>query len=244
MDDLMAQFAQMQKYTAALHGLITEAQAQAPQHSEGTDQSTAVRVVLGPDGLPTSFRVEADWNRRIDPASFGGAVLEACQAAIGERLNAWTRTLQDDGWKARADRLTAGSAAAPEQGRVPPAFRSPEPAVRPRPLGDITEDVIKAFDNVGWLAQQPPPTVGGSGSGAGGKVTITLSGTGLTSCSADPRWVSNQTAAQLMNALSTALSAAKADLAKRPASPGPGSGLDSLLAETMALLNDPRRLAD
>lgn len=246
-DDLMTQFAHMQSYTAALHGLITEAQARAPQHSEGADQSNAVRVVLGPDGLPTSFRVQRDWNRRIEPAAFGGAVLEACQAALGERLAAWTRTLQDHGWKARADRLHGGlddPAARLEQGRVPLAFGHPGPAVRPRPLGDVTEDVFTAFDNVSRLTQQPPPPARGTGSAGGGKLTITLSSTGLTSCGADPRWVSHQTAAQLMNALSAALCAAKQDLASTPPSPAPASGLDRLLAEALALLNDPRRLAE
>lgn len=60
MDDLMAQFAQMQKYTAALHGLITEAQAQAPQRSEGADQSKAVRVVLGHERLQPPLTIRAD----------------------------------------------------------------------------------------------------------------------------------------------------------------------------------------
>lgn len=97
MDDLMRQFAQMQQYTAALHGLITAAQAHAPQHSEGADQSRTVHVVLGSDGLPESFRVASDWTRRIEPAAFAGAVLEACQVAISDRLAVWTKTLEDAG---------------------------------------------------------------------------------------------------------------------------------------------------
>ncbi len=248
MDDLARQFAQMQGYAAALHSLITDAQARAPQHSEGADRSRAVRVMLGPDGLPTTFRVETDWKRRIEPAAFGAAVLEAFQAAVGDRLSAWTRTLEDDGWKARADQLTSGAdspAAAPSHGRVPPAFHRPVVStIRSRPIGDVTEDAIKAFDTVRTLAAQPPPPAGGSGCGGGGKVIITLSSTGLTSCSADPGWVCEQTAAQLMNALSTALAAAKEDLANRPQSSGSGSGLDGLLAEAMAVLNDPRRLVN
>ncbi len=96
MDDLARQFAQMQGYAAALHSLIIDAQAQAPQHAEGADRSRAVRVVLGPDGLPATFRVESDWKRRIEPTAFGAAVLEAFQAAVSDRLSAWTRTLEDD----------------------------------------------------------------------------------------------------------------------------------------------------
>ncbi|MGH3696540.1 MAG: hypothetical protein ACRDRX_21540 [Pseudonocardiaceae bacterium] len=245
MDDLARQFAQMQNYAAALHSLITDAQAQAPLHAEGSDRSRAVHVVLGPDGLPTTFRVEADWKRRIEPAAFGAAVLEAFQAAVGDRLSAWTRTLEDDGWKTRADRLTSGAddpAAAPSRDRVPPAVHRPVSASRSRPIGDLTEDVIKAFDTVRTVAAQPPQPV--VGSGRGGTVTITLSSTGLTSCSADPGWVREQTAAQLMNALSTALAAAKEDLANRPPGSGPEKGLDGLLSEAMAVLNDPRRLVN
>jgi hypothetical protein len=173
-------------------------------------------------------------------------VVEACQAAISERLAAWTKSLRDDGWKARADRLKGGldvPTVIPEQGGVSLTSRPSAQTARPRSLGDVTEDVIKAFDNVDRLTQQPPPPAG-SGSGGGGKVTITLSSTGLTSCSADPRWVSGQNAAQLMNALSAALSAAREDLAKRSRSLNPRSGLDRLFNEALALLSDPSRLTD
>lgn len=247
MNDLAKQFAQMQNYAGALRSLIADAEAQAPQHSEGTDRSGAVRVVLGLDGLPTTFRIEADWNRRIDPTAFGATVVEAFHAAVGDRLAAWSRTLEDGGWKARTDQLTRNAdnqATASVHGGSQYAFHQPTPAPQSRPIGELTEEVIKAFDTVRTLAGQPTPPASGSGSGGGGKVTITLSSTGLTSCSADPSWVAEQTAAQLMNALGAALSAAKEDLTNRPPSPDPGSGLDALLAEAMATLNDPRRLVN
>lgn len=118
------------------------------------------------------------------------------------------------------------------------------PEVRPRPLGDVTEDAIKAFDDIARLTLQPQQSASGSGSADGGRLTITLSKTGLTSCTADPRWVSNQTAARLMNALSEALTAAKDDLANKPENSESTNSLDHLLAEAMALLNNPNKLAD
>lgn len=60
----------------------------------------------------------------------------------------------------------------------------------------------------------------------------------------DEHWVAGQTAAQLMNALGQALTAAKEDLSEESQKPRPMSGVDRLFAEAMALLNDPRRLAD
>ena len=243
-DDLMAAFAQMQHYTAALHRLIATAQEQAPRRSEGTDDSGAVRVELGADGLPTAFQVDRDWERMLEPEAFGAAVVQACQAAMGDRLSAWSTSLQDSGWQDGANRLRGGPQAQPATPptRVPPAFRRPVPEVTPRPLGQLTEDVLAAFDGVGDFAAPRPGA--STGSGGGGKLTITLSTTGLSSCTADPTWVDAQTSARLMNALSEALAEAKSKLDRTPpASPEP-PGMDRLLAEAMALLKDPRRLAD
>ena len=93
----MAQFAQMQKYAAALHDLINTAQAQAPRHSAGADQTGSVRVTLGPAGLPMSFRVDNHWHRKIKPDAFGDTVIEAFQAAVGDRLSTWGDTLSLSG---------------------------------------------------------------------------------------------------------------------------------------------------
>jgi len=244
-DELMAQFAQLQRYTAALHQLIATAQEQSPRRSAGADATGAVRVELGPDGLPSSFRVDGRWGRMLKPEEFGAAVVRACQAATGERLAQWSESLRSSGWQREAARLRGGPDTQPAtpMARVPAAFRRPLPDVTPRPIGQITEDVLAAFDDTARFT--PPVTAAGTGAAAGGKLVITLSPTGLTSCTADGRWVAEQTAARLMNALSEALAAAKADLDRHPpqALGRPGEGMDGLLAEAMALLTDPRRLA-
>jgi hypothetical protein len=238
-DDLAAQFAQIQKYTAALHSLLTAAQEHTPRQSEGADESGAVRVTLDSDGLPKAFRVDNDWDRKIEPAAFGAAVVAAFQAAISDRLETWSRSLAEDGWRDRVDQLDGPSA--PVEAQIPAAFRKPVEHVVPRSIGDIAEDVFKAFDNV---AAPPPNTSGASGTDQTGKLVISLTAQGLTSCTVDERWVAEQTAARLMNALGQALAAAKEDLARASQDPQPLSGVDRFFAETMALLNDPQRLAD
>ncbi|MEV4319257.1 hypothetical protein [Actinocrispum sp. NPDC049592] len=238
-DDLSAQFSQLQQYTSALHELMTAAQSHAPTHSTGADRTGAVRVTIDHDGLPESFRVENDWDRRIEPDSFGVAVMDAFHAAIGDRMQKWSQVLTDDGWRDCADRLRQGQ----PTGRIPAAFRKPAPVERPRPVGVVAEDVFKAFDGVTAVAKTPENTTA-SGSDLSGKLTITLSKTGMTAVTADQRWTADQTAARLMNALGQALQTAKQELRTQPAAAVPSDGLDGLLAEVMTILGDPRHLAD
>ncbi|MGQ0718131.1 MAG: hypothetical protein ACT4NP_12645 [Pseudonocardiales bacterium] len=246
-DELMRELAQIQQYAAGLQGLLATAQAEAPRSSEGTDGTGTIRVFLGPDGLPNSFRIESGWNRKIPAEGFGGAVLEAFQAAMGERLAVWTRTLEDQGWQAQADRLRVDldeQASVSEQ-RMPSAFGNTVQDVTPRPIDQVAEDMIKAFDHVGDLAAPPAQATGGTGQSRSGKLVLTLSKAGLVSCTADPEWVSGQTAATLMNALGEALDAARADLANSTVQAAvPSGSLDRLFAEALALLRDPRRVVD
>jgi hypothetical protein len=244
-DEIMAQFAQIQRYAAGLQGLLAEAQAMAPKRSQGADRSGAVRVTTGPDGLPVSFQVAPDWRSKVAAEAFGAAVVEACQAAIGDRLATWTNTLAEDGWQDKVERLKGGPAdpAPPSQepARIPPAFRRPADQAWPRPVDQIAEEVLRAADGVGRLT---PSSASGTGSAARGKLTVTVNRTGLTSCTADPQWVSRQTAALLMNALGVALAAARADHQARSRRPEPATGMDRLIAETLSLLDNPDRLAD
>jgi DNA-binding protein YbaB len=244
-EEIMAQFAQIQRYAAGLQGLLAEAQAMAPGRSQGADRNGAVHVTIGPDGLPSSFRVAPDWKRKIEADTFGSAVLEACQAAIGDRLSVWTHALADDGWQDRVERLKGGAAdpAPPSQApaRIPPALRNAVQRARPRPADQLAEEVLGALDNV---EQFTPSSASGSGSAAGGKLTVTINTTGLTSCTADHKWVSRQTAALLMNELGAALAAARADLQTQSQRTEPATEMDRLIAESLSLLNDPSRLAD
>ncbi|MDQ4011780.1 MAG: hypothetical protein M3228_14070 [Actinomycetota bacterium] len=246
-DDLMRELIQLQQYAAGLQGLLATAQAEAPRSSEGTDRTGTIRASLGPDGLPNSFRIEPGWHRKITAENFGGAVLEAFQAAMGKRLAIWTTTLEQQGWQAQAARLRIDLDQQPSvsgQAEMSPAFGHPVEDVTPRPIDQVAEDMIKAFDHVGDFAAPPPQVARGAGSSRSDKLVLTLSTAGLVSCTADPKWVSAQTAASLMNALGEALTAARADLENSAGRPAPSRSLDRLFTEALALLRDPRRVVD
>jgi DNA-binding protein YbaB len=245
-DDIIGELHELRRYAAGLRDSIAQAQATAPQRAEATDGSGTVRVVLGSDGLPESIHVDADWRRRLDAAVFGDAVVEAFQAAVGERLAAWSRSLDGEGLRSRAERLRADSddqrpieATDP----LPPAMRDAVAGARPRALDVLAEDMMRALDSVGELATASPLVVTGSGSSGSGHLAVTLSKAGLVSCTAQARWVSQQSGSVLTTALGEALAEARADLAAAVEAPDPAHQLDQLFAEALAILTDPQRLA-
>ncbi|MGX7827345.1 hypothetical protein ACTG9Q_19885 [Actinokineospora sp. 24-640] len=235
--DVMAELARLRHYASGLRTMLADAQSEAPSRAEGADRSGKVRATVGADGLPESFRVEAGWHRALEPSKFGAAVVEAAQAAAGERLAVWTRTLRQRGWQKKVDQLRGDDPVTPVVGVVPPAFRREQP---PRPLGVLAEEVMNALDGVVGMPAPVPAT--GTGSVASGKLVVLMSKTGLVSCDADPEWVAQQSATQLTNHLGDALRAARE--AMPAANPGPAgnSPLDSLFAEIMAVMGDPDRL--
>jgi hypothetical protein len=251
-DDLLRELSRLQRYAAGLRELLSEAQAESPRQTEATDRSGAVRMVLGPDGLPVSIRVAAGWERKIAPAAFGGAVAEAFSAAARERMAAWTQQLSDSRWQQKAGRLrediSAGRPGTPHD-QVPPAFTRDPGDIQPRPIDALAEDVLKALDAAQEAAAaKPAKPPQGTGQSAMGKLVLTLSSGGLVSCTADPRWVSQQTAVKLTDALGQALAAARTQLAEatkaaQAAATQRSDGLSQLLGEALSLLNDPRRLS-
>jgi len=228
-DELIRDLARIQNYAAGLRGLIDAAQASAPARSRGTDSSGVVSVVIGADGLPRSFRVSQGWPGRLPPESLDKAVAEASQAAMHERLATWSKTLEKHGWQEQADDLRAHPPTQPVE--------EPQSATNPRSVDAVTEDIIRAFDQVKDIAAARQQTATGTGSDSSGKLTLTLSGTGLVSCEVDARWASTRTATMLMRALGDALAAARADLA-RPREPAATPDLGALFAEALALLKE------
>lgn len=246
MDELMHEVRRFQRYTERIQALMVEAQSQAPERNEGRDPKGAIHVVLGPDGTPVSISVAADWKQRVRPQEFSRALTEACEAAMFERLTVWGRALEDAGWRTKAERLQAdyGREQLPDTGLpdgLPPALRSRAGEANPRPLDVVTEDMIAAFD--GLNVQGGPQRVSGSGSGAGGRLTITLNPTGFESCTVDERWLAGQPAGTLNRLLGKALAEAHADLEHAPQnfSPWTPTAMNSLFGEAMALLEDPNR---
>lgn len=236
-DDIVQELRQLAQYTAGLRDLVADAQAASPARAEGVDPTGAVHVVVGPDGLPESIRLEADWRRRVESESLGNAIGDAFRAASAERLADWGRTLESSGWQAKVERLQDGPAPAIPAGVLP--------EVRPRRLDRVVEDALKAFDSIDELGGIPAVTAQGTGSTAFGKLSVTLRRTGDVSCTADALWLSQQQDPEaLTDSLNEALAAARADLASAAAAPHPARGLDGVLAEAFAILHDPQRATE
>ncbi|MCK2240676.1 MULTISPECIES: hypothetical protein [unclassified Crossiella] len=244
-EQLLAQLTQLQDYATKMQTLMSSAEASAPRLAEGTDATGLVQVTVGPEGLPASFRVDNAWACRIRPEAFGSTVLEAFQAAISQRMASWSDALVSDGWKDQLDRLKAAPVDVAGPGQAPTGIRTPRAAESPRPLDVITEDVLKAFNNLDSFTPSTDDT-NATGTDRSGKLALVLSPTGLVSCTAEERWVADQTATRLMNALGEALASAKEALRSQQNVPpaNPAGGMDNVVAEVMALLNNPHRLAD
>lgn len=240
-DDLIRDLSRLQNHAARLAELIETAQNAAPETITATDRTGTISVTLGPDGLPTTFRVDQHWRRRVEPSKFGQVVLEAHEVAMSRRLATWSRTLNDRGWQASVDELRASSSTSQQ---IPPAFRRPERAANPRPIDAVAEDMIRALDQASDVGTAQQHSTVGTGADRWGKLTLTVSPTGLASCVVKVRWAAKQTGTALTNALVEALAAARADLAQADGNVTHGPDLSSLFGEAIALLNDPKRMMD
>ena len=243
-EEILSDLYRLQQYAAGLQNLIAEAEAGAPQRVEAADASGAVRVAVGADGRPETITVEADWKRRLSAEAFGSAVVEAFAAASEQRTQAWARALSDREWQAKAEHLKERIDSEPVTtplGQVPEIFRRDVSNVRPRNMNEIATDVIEALDNVDDLPDAQAQAVRGIGSTGFGKLEIVLTPAGITSCRADPHWVSQRTGEELTDALATALAAAREELANAAAAT-PTGRIERLLDETLALMGNPDRL--
>lgn len=129
-DELLVRLAQLRQQTAAMQTLLRAAEAAMPRQAAGSDASGTVQVTSGPDGLPVSFRVGNDWQRRLQPEALGAAVLAAFQASVGQRMVAWSDKLATDGWQNQLDQLKAASSTtgpAPTPGNRLPDIGTPRP---------------------------------------------------------------------------------------------------------------------
>jgi hypothetical protein len=225
-DDLLRSLARIKSYSAGLKNVIDAAQASAPARGRGTDRTGVISAAVGADGLPRSFRVHQGWPDRLPPESLGKAVVEAYQAAIHDRLATWSKTLEKQGWQEEADDLRTHPPSDPVD--------EPQPATNPRSVDAIAEDVIRALDQVKEAAAAKQRMATGAGSDSSGKLTLTLSTTGLVSCTVDAKWASTRTTTMLMRALGDALAAARANLPRPQEQPSPDLG--ALFSEALALL--------
>ncbi len=247
MDEILRDLARLRRYGGGLQDLLGELQRMAPERSEGTDPSGAVRAVLGPDGLPETIRVSPYWKEKTPAEAFGEAVTAACLAAIRQRGAQWAETMRRSGWQERLDRLDTDpdDAATGDPDPVPAAFRRANQAPS-RPLDVLAEESITLLDAA--MRPVPAPQPSAAGTNRGGTLEITLSAGGQVSCRADARWVSQQSGAQLSAALTDALAAARdrltAAASTQVVSGVSGAKAEGLLQEILAVLADPQRLAE
>jgi hypothetical protein len=209
------------EYTAALQRAAAEQESQLPQRVEGVDPTRAVRVVIGPDGLPESVEVDYDWHRHLRPEKIAQALQSAYQDATKQRLRAWadameTFTLPDP---------------PPVGAVVPTAYRpaAPDPQIRPRRIEEIGADIARLAAEPAADPDAPPPT--GSGATAHGKLTLTLA-TDHLACTVDHFWAADQTGEELSTAFATVLAAARADFAGH----SPAGRAQRLLNEVIAAM--------
>jgi hypothetical protein len=187
---------------------------------QGRDSTGAVLVRLGHDRLPGWIWIDPDWLDLLRPEDFCDAVLAAARDAADDEWHAATGDGGADEWLEPATARTVDPEQAPWLGTA--AYRRPDA---------IVEDLLRAY---GYAADLPasayvPPS--GTGLAHNGELTVTVSEDGLRSCAARPDWVAECRAATLVDALGSALTAARADLARAPRRPDLAGRLDALHAE-------------
>ncbi|MFE7624478.1 hypothetical protein [Streptomyces sp. NPDC057509] len=249
-DEFIKGLQQFQQHALGLQNMLTDMQSRMSQGGEGTDAQGAVTVRLAPDGLPESITAASDWQRRQGPEAIGAAVGEAYGAAMSEQMAGWAQAFEDSDWQAKAEQLDgpigkSGPASAPA---APPEI--PERDLRyvvARPLEELAEDVLSAFDAVDRLeeAASEPAVVEGTCSGR--YVTLVVTKGALRSCEVDRSWATGQSYLRLNQAFEEALGDARAKLSSAEAVAMEGlAGLrmDSLLDEALAVIRDPKRFID
>ncbi|MFJ1549103.1 hypothetical protein [Streptomyces sp. NPDC088246] len=244
--DIFQELQQFQEYAHKMQQLISDVNDQMPEYAEGEDPQGAVRVRLRAGGLPESIKVASDWQRRQRPEDLGAAVLEAYQSALSEWMERWSGGLSETDWEARAERLDGGLGPSVSTGTpsVPPeTFERDLRHVVPRPLEEVTEDALSAFDAVERQSAELylPPEV--KGESAARRVVITLSSQGLVSCELEPQWAAQQSAVRLNQALDDALTDACGKVGSAESDGQAAVAnlyLGGLLDEALAIMNNPQ----
>ncbi|MFJ8852014.1 hypothetical protein [Streptomyces sp. NPDC102437] len=242
-----------QQQALNLQNMMTSLQNQMPQGAEGTDAQGAVTIRLASDGLPEFIKAASDWQRRQSPEAIGAVVVEAYGAAMSAQMEGLSRSFDETDWQAKADRMDDSLAAPGPSGPAETSSAAagiPEPDLRyvvPRSLDEVTEDMLSAFDAVEQLAMEVPEPVHATGKSTAHRVVLTVAKGGLVSCEVDPQWAMKQSSIGLNQAFEEALADARDKLSALEATAGDGVAnlqLGSLLNEALAILSDPRRLAE
>ncbi|MBF9071653.1 hypothetical protein [Streptacidiphilus fuscans] len=238
MADLPDDFRRMMSHVTQLNSVLAAAKSAVPESCEGSDQSGAVRVFSGQGDVPQQVQLATDWERRLGAGQLGAAVLEAAQAAAMKRLQAWAQDFGASNWKERVGDVQS---APTEETHFETADAMLDLSqVRPRPLGELAEEVMTSLERVSSSLSTP---LEGRGQGGGGGVEVVITKSGLASCEVNERWAAGRTSTAISQALNSAFDSARLALTEAEAS-APAAGADRLLREALALLSDRSRLAE
>lgn len=225
----------LQRQASAIQGIVDSTPTAS---ATGTDGSESIAVTIGPDGFPDSIRMVPDWERRLNSERLALAITEAGRAARSRQMTATADELQR-----LADYQQVGGP------NADPHHQAPTPGANGQhreqyasgsmSLDDLAEKALKLFSEVEKFRPVP---VQATGRAAAGRLTVTVSAEGFVSCAADPRWASGQPSATLIGAFREAVREAREALARQEPSTSPADALKSLFDETLAMLQDPRRL--
>ncbi|MFF9477463.1 hypothetical protein [Streptomyces sp. NPDC014733] len=266
-DAILAALQNFQQYAAGLQGLLAEARSGVPAGAEGQDEARAVTVRVGSDGLPETVTLARDWQRKRTPETIGGAVTEAYGAAMHRSMAAMQEAMDGADVQGRAEELrqererrsrehprtapgTPGSGAGPSggaPGEGAPPVEVPGRDLRhvvPRPIDEVAEEMIAAFDAVAGMDLESVAGARVEGRDPGNRVTVELSKGAFHSCRVDAAWAEGKSAVSLGQAVAAALADGRASLARLEESSGAdaqGQLLDGLLDEALAILRDPKR---
>ncbi|MFV2104705.1 hypothetical protein [Micromonospora sp. LOL_024] len=204
-DEIVQKLRQLSQYTADLRSLIDQVQARSPHAPTiATDPSGAVRIRVDATGLPESIQVEPGWQWRVQPQQLSECVLLAYQEAARQVMQSLAAGLTADGWHAGTEQAEAR--------RQHSAAVLPPPSVygQPRDPLALAEEVMKALET----ARAGSAAVATDHVGQAGRqnVSVTLSTSGLQSCSITPAWAARHSAASINDALGQALRSARSAL--------------------------------
>ncbi len=214
-------FTELQQELGRLQARLVRVGELASVANVGRDKSGAVEVILDSHGLACDVRIAADWRRRTMPDDVGAAVVAADTDAAQNRARSC----------AEAFASTADSA---HDENAFPTSALVAPESRARPIADLAESALGAFDTIDRISTSTPAVTGTSSEQC---VRINVDQGRITDCSINPSWLARQDDITLAHAIREALASAAAAQAEanRPADEL-SDHLSNLLAEVKTTL--------
>ncbi|MBB3093819.1 DNA-binding protein YbaB [Actinoplanes campanulatus] len=160
-----------------------------PRPAIGMEETGTVEVRVDETGRLDAVEIHRDWRRRLSPEAVAPAVLAAAGDALTKQATAWAEAMQSPPPPVRP---AAGPTAPP----VRPRFeQAPDPRLHEL-LWTVTEAFaeLRAYTEHAQAAAQRTTT----GRSHSGRVTVTLTGSHLTTVEIDERWLRSEASGRQM----------------------------------------------